>query len=165
LKSSRCEAFIDHAPCIFTGWDPNGDEPPLLLPQPQRVKAAKRTAIVSFILLLSNPAPFRRRSVLSTPGGYKILDGTGLAAVRERIEEAFSHVLTGISASKRKTEIVEEVKINIEPETAREKPLRSLANRAEPILRVAERCFEQAVVRRHHHNAVYRISVPCLRED
>jgi hypothetical protein len=101
-----------------------------------------------------------KTGVKFSSNGGRILDGTGLAAVRKRIEEAFSHVRTDISPSEREIEIVEEVKINIEPQTAREKPAPPLANRAEPILRVAERCFQHAVGRRHHHNAVYHISVP-----
>jgi hypothetical protein len=38
-----------------------------------------------------------KTDVKFSPNGGKILDGTGLAAVRKRIEGAFSHVRTPVS--------------------------------------------------------------------
>src|SRR5258708_7946492 len=92
--------------------------------------------------------------------GAPIEHGHGLDAVCKKIHSAFREIYSDLRAdiqsNEREIEIVEEVDTAPVPDN----PLRPLAESADPILRVAERHFQHAVARRHHHNAVYRISVP-----
>jgi hypothetical protein len=94
--------------------------------------------------------------------GAPVCTGVGVATVRKTIEDAFAIVRTDVRKDTIQPEIetVEEVKIDIKPEPAPEKALPSLAERAAPILRVAEHRFQHAVGRRHHHPNVHIVSVP-----
>ena len=94
----------------------------------------------------------------TSPNGAPILHGRGLQSVRERIQQAFRPIHKDASQNECEIESVEEVKLDVTP--AAPKPLRPLADRAEPILRVAERRFKHAVGRRHHHDAVHNVVVP-----
>lgn len=103
--------------------------------------------------------------VKTSPNGGVILTGAGIAAVRKRIEEAFSSVRADVSTSEPEIEIVEEVQTDIKSNPAPDNsspPIaeRPLAERAEAILRVAEQRFQHAVGRRHHHPNVYIVTIP-----
>lgn len=93
----------------------------------------------------------------TSPNGAPILDGRGLQSVRERIQQAFQDIHKDIPLNERQFEIIEEVK---PVAAAAPKPLRPLADRAEPILRVPGRRFQHVVGRKHHHPNVYVVKVP-----
>lgn len=93
----------------------------------------------------------------TSPNGAPILDGRGLQSVRERIQQAFQDIHKDIPLNERQVEIIEEVK---PVAAAAPKPLRPLADRAEPILRVPGRRFQHVVGRKHHHPNVYVVKVP-----
>jgi hypothetical protein len=89
--------------------------------------------------------------------GAKTLTGIGLKSVRERIQQAFDQARNS-SPNEREIEIVEEVELTGGPTS--EKKIPTLAQRADPILRVATRRFQHAVGKRHHHGAVHNVEVP-----
>jgi hypothetical protein len=94
----------------------------------------------------------------TSASGAPILTGSGLQSVRECIRQAFQEIYKDTSLTEQKIEIVVEVKPGVAP--LRQKPLRPLAERAAPVLRAAERRFQHAVRRIHHHSAVNHVSVP-----
>jgi hypothetical protein len=99
----------------------------------------------------------------TSESGAPILTGTGLQSVRERIRQAFQVIHKDMPLNEREIEIVEVTTLDVAPDPP--KVLRPLSERADPILRVAERRFQHAVGRKHHHSAVNHISVPTETVD
>lgn len=100
----------------------------------------------------------------TSSNGTPILSGGGLQSVRERIQQRFDEAReTGATSLMPAKPRVERI-LSAEPTPLAQKPLRPFAERAEVILKVAEKKF-QAPVRHPLHAMYHEIVEPLTAPD
>jgi len=92
------------------------------------------------------------------------MSGAGVSAGRKKIEDAFTSIRSNIDTNTNlpEIEIVEEIELDAAPVT--QESLRSLSEKAEPIMRATAHRHQGAVATTHHNavdrKAIHHISVP-----
>jgi hypothetical protein len=97
----------------------------------------------------------------TSPAGAPILTGDGLQSVRKRIEAEFAKAKNiGPTSSVPPKPSVPSPDLRTLETAVAPRPRRPLAEIAVPVLRVAERHFENVVYRHPHHQGAYVVTAP-----